>query len=209
MEITENPAAVRETLDLLQAEYHEVRDKFSVTKAIYCLTKGWYDQYDPLPLTDKEIVLFGVGFGLERVLIQSRMIHDEWELDGVVLHPDFLTIGGVLSDLKSTRAGTRPPTFETYGGMWLRQFMAYLKHRGGTEFDVLTVHLIQAEIKAWRFTFTPEEIDMNWAYILGRKMVYEQYEAQEVPPEAFQFNEKFECNSCRYALRCEAMMAGK
>lgn len=216
MRIEENPAAVRETLELLRGEYHDgARSGTGLTTLLYCLTKAWKDKHEAVELTDKELGLFSVGFGLERVLIKSRMVNLQWELDGVTMHPDLLQLTGVLADLKSTRAGPKPPTLDGYGGMWIRQFMGYCKaeieqkrERGELvefpyPFDVITYHLIQAEIKAWRYWFDWDEIERNWQYVMFRKGVHEMHDMLEYPPAPFQFNEDWECNTCRYKLGCE------
>jgi hypothetical protein len=216
MRIEENPALVKETLELLKQEYMgESRTGLSLTTLLYCLTKAWKDQHEPVEPTDKELHLWSVGFGLERVLIQSRMVHEVWVMDGVTMHPDFLALDGVLADLKTTRAGPKPPTFETYGSMWLRQFQGYARYKikqaelAGEvikypyPFDVLTYHLIQAEMKAWRFWFDEAEIERNWEYVQLRKQVWEYSEASGIMPEPYQWNEDWECKDCRYALGCQ------
>ena len=216
MRIEENPALVRETLELLKQEYMgEPRKGLSLTTLLYCLTKSWKDKHEPADPNDKELNMWSVGFGLERVLIQSRMVKQVWVMDGVTMHPDFLTLDGVLADLKSTRAGPKPPTFDTYGGMWLRQFMGYARYKIRTAiaigetvdfpypFDVLTFHVIQAEMKAWRFWFDEAEIEANWEHVMFRKQVMEVSEMTGVMPEPFAFNEDWECRECRYLLGCQ------
>lgn len=221
MEIVANDEAVRETLELLRQEYiGDGRTGLSLSTVIYCLTKAWKDKHEPTQLTDRELELFSIGFGLERVLIRSRMVNKQWELDGISMHPDLLQLSGVLADLKSTRARPDPPRMDTYGGMWIRQFLGYCKaeieqKRAADEevefpypFDVITVHLIQPVIKAWRYWFTEEEIEANWQYVLFRKQVHEMHQDMDEPPEPFMFMEQWECgigsqNQCRHLLGCQ------
>ena len=217
MRVEENPALVRETLDLLKQEYMgEPREGLSLTTLLYCLTKSWKDKYEPAEPNDRELSLWSAGFGLERVLIQSRMVRQVWVMDGVTMHPDFVSLGDqVLADLKTTRAGPKPPTFDTYGGMWLRQFMGYARKKivAAREagdvvefpypFDVLIFHVIQAEMKAWRFWFDEAEIEANWEHVMFRKQVMEVAEITGVMPEPFAWNEAWECRDCRYKLGCD------
>lgn len=103
MILTESDRLREEVLRLLRVEYgmDQLRTGTHVSSLIYCLSREWYAQHDPLPVTDKEVALFAIGYGLERVLI-SRDRAEPFEVDGITLSPD-MTLLGLTSDLKSTR----------------------------------------------------------------------------------------------------------
>lgn len=101
--LTESERLREEVLRLLRVEYgmDQLRTGTHVSSLIYCLSKEWYAVHDPLPVTDEEVALFAIGYGLERVLI-SRDRAEPFEVDGITLSPD-MTLLGLAGDVKSTR----------------------------------------------------------------------------------------------------------
>jgi hypothetical protein len=77
------------------------------------------------------------------------------------------------------------------------------------DFGVVVLHLIEPEITAWRLTFTPEELEENWNWLLQRKRQLEWMLAHE-DPQPFQHNADWECDDCVYSLRCglQASLSG-
>lgn len=77
-------------------------------------------------------------------------------------------------------------------------------------FDVVVMHLIQAELTTWRVYFTPQELEDNWTWILQRANDLESMNAGQNPMPFQHLGFPGECNNCRYKLRCEltASLAG-
>lgn len=90
-------------LTALRAEYatDATRPGMHLSSTIYCLTKAYWDRFDPEPPSEVEVGLWSIGFALERVMI-SKLHVEPITLDGITMTPDF-TLDGTLADLKSTR----------------------------------------------------------------------------------------------------------
>src|SRR4030042_2988387 len=64
MEVNTNPAMEKWVMDRLREEHEKPKPSPHSTQLIYCLTKSYYALVDPLPLSDREVLLFSVGFGM-------------------------------------------------------------------------------------------------------------------------------------------------
>lgn len=212
-------------LNRVRTEYMigQQREGLHVSSLIYCLSKALYEATDPLPPTDREVELWSIGFGLERVFLPGLQ-EEPLEMDGITGTPDFTL--GILSDLKSTRmapgssagcaecgepyrghtvittghAYVKAPAlpFEIPEG-WRRQFMAYrwMKNQAGEpeyEFAVSIIHLIQPLLQVLRLIFTHNELVENWQWILMRADQYLSMKAANDPQPFLHMNE-WECGA--------------
>lgn len=221
-------------LTALRAEYATdvTRPGMHLSSTIYCLTKSFWDRFDPEPPSEVEVGLWSIGFALERVMI-SKLHVEPITLDGITMTPDF-TLDGTLADLKSTRmaptqsdgcavcgtayrghnrdelghayeATSRPFVFPIG---WKRQFMGYrhgLNVTSGTvahDFGVVVMHLIPAGLTTWRVWFTAGELEANWQWVLTRANELENMMAAQTPEPFEHLGYEGECKSCRYALKC-------
>lgn len=129
MIITEDPALRTQALAALANEYNMAshRPGLHQSELSYCLTKSFWDRTSPLPLTEKEILLFSIGFGMERVILAREEIPKELILDGISCSLDTISLFGP-ADLKTTRMRAKgrkgEDGFQPPDG-WKRQFMAY------------------------------------------------------------------------------------
>ena len=213
MKIQSNGLLHQHVLDALTKEYIVVKPFPHLTELIYCLTRSYFDRTDPLPPTDNELLLFSVGFGLERVMITTMPI-EPMVVDGINITPDFLpsyTEGGPPGELKSTRM--KPPTsIETINlpESWVEQIMGYCKASKVTEYDLAVMHIIPADLKTYRLSFDQEEIDSFWTeYVLERRNYYLEAVALLQQPTAFQWCKEWECKNCRYRLRCDVQASAR
>lgn len=248
MIITEDPALRTQALAALQVEYGMTshRPGLHQSELSYCLTKSFWDRTAPLPLTEKEIVLFAIGFAAERVMLSREETPKELILDGISCSLDTISLFGP-ADLKTTRMrakgrkgedGFQPPEG------WRHQFMAYryalnritieakmaaLKLEQEVDFygryqfrqdvidlwvyadslpkvehdfGVIIIHLVEPEISAYRFQFSDEEMEANWARLMTRKTQLESM-LETNDPRPFTTNSDWECTHCRYKLQCE------
>jgi hypothetical protein len=69
------------------------------------------------------------------------------------------------------------------------------------DFGVVVLHLVEPEITAWRYTFTQEELESNWNYLLQRKNQLQWMLAHE-DPQPFKHNQSYECETCNHSLKC-------
>ena len=140
-------------IDLLKQEYRltDQRTGMHVSDLTHCLTMSYWNRVDPAPPSDEGVVMWSIGFGLERVLI-PRLHVEPLTVDGITGTPDFAFPDGTPADLKSTRMAVNtsagcavcgePYTGHTKGKnghvyekappvpfvipeTWKRQFMAY------------------------------------------------------------------------------------
>ena len=200
MLILNNPAFERQIVDILIQEYQfeEPREGIHASDLIYCLTKSFWNKVDYLPPTIEDVMRFSIGLGLERVIIQftaSRRV--PLEKDGIILSPDFI-LDKVHAELKTTRwgVGKTSPT-------WFKQIMAYAYVVETLFFNLAVLHVIPAVLKGYALVFTEEELRENWYWMLHRKEILDRALRTDDPPKAFQYNEDWECNGCRYKLRCD------
>jgi hypothetical protein len=103
MILQESPRLYDEAIRLLRAEYgmDQLRTGTHVSSLIYCLTKEYLSRHDPLPVTEEEVVMYAIGFGLERLILHRNRV-EPFEVDGITLSLDGTALGlGV--DVKTTR----------------------------------------------------------------------------------------------------------
>ena len=93
---------------------------------------------------------------------------------------------------------------------WLRQFKTYKYMQNmqwvlkpvSYDFGVVVVHLIQPVLKAYRITFTHNELVENWAWLLARKDNLREMLVHD-DPQPFVHNEPYECKNCEHSLKCQ------
>lgn len=179
----------------------------SVTDLIYCLTQSYYNYIAPVKLesTRQTKIYFLTGLGLERNLLRQRKKKQGYgQYWGVHFHVD--TVDEELVELKSTRMSVKK--VETEIPMrWLRQIMSYLmplnELEGRLEAELAVIYLIPGDFRVYRLTFTQEELDANWEWMMERKQVWDESETTGVPPEQFKWNESWECDSCQWKMVCD------
>ena len=69
------------------------------------------------------------------------------------------------------------------------------------------------ELVGWRLEFTVEEVEEHWGYVLGRKGILVGALANSAlgtptMPTPFKHCKDWECQRCRYKLRCDTIAAG-
>lgn len=212
MEFVRNPRLEAEIYDRLGKEYLTERKEFPhVTQVVYCLTRSWRDLIMPKPLTDKEKVLFAVGWGLERVMLPQTKI-ESVKVGTLWMTPDFISLQDGPADLKTTRAYPGADGLPKKGPpeTWIEQFKAYSvkfgkpRPDGSVEFSVVIVYLNPAELVAGTFIFTQEELKKNWDYLEERAAVLIASIESFKPPTPFKYNKVWECEHCRYLADCLA-----
>lgn len=226
-----NPQLETQALENLKASY-EQRDngKIHLTDLIYCLTRSYYDKTQPMPPTPEELMLFSLGFGLQRILVPKEQEAQEIECDGITLSPDFISVGGELAELKTTRMSTRQRTQDgqwedkDFPETWVEQMMGYCyanqqcnvmaglqppDQLEDMEYDLLVLHMLGnyappfPQLIGWRLKFTQQELEDFWQYIQYRKLVLEEALRDQKPPTPYSWNRDWECKSCRYKMQCD------
>lgn len=216
MQITQNPEIVREILDRLVDEYVEEREYPHVTQLIYCLTKQYFDITQGTQPTDDELMLFAVGWGLERVLLESHA--EPGEKDGIHYSPDFITLRGAKAELKTTRMSSKKtagPVYELPEG-WVKQIMAYCYANGSPKYQLVVLHLMGnyappfPQLVGLTLEFTEEELRLNWKWLTMRRDLLQVFLDESEPPTPFMNNMDWECQYCRHKIVCDALeIAGR
>ena len=177
-----------------------------MSELIRCLTLSWFERNEPTPLTEKQLAYFSIGFALEDVFLRDpgELEMTSEQIDGIWLTPDYVDLSGIGVDLKSTRMYFDKNGVPSKGWpeSWLKQFMGYAKYLGITEYGVAVMQLIKADFVVGTFTFTPEEIEANWQWLVNRKVVLDFHMAAGEPPAPFVYNQDWECNNCARRLKC-------
>ncbi len=215
MQIVPDPELKRLALDALRTEYgmDGIRPGIHQSQLIYCLTKSYWETTDPEFASDKEVLLFGIGFGMERVILRPFEKQPEpLEYQGIVVSLDSIHQFGGPMDLKTTRmspTGRKGEDGFLWPDSWKKAFMAYryvlnqlFPEDAAYDFGVAVIHLIQPEMTAWRVIYEPWELEENWSTLLTRRDQLDSMLAGQ-NPMPFQFAEDWECTNCRYLMRCQ------
>jgi len=209
MKLTENPALARQIIELLEQEYKLEKPLPHLTELVYCLTRSYYDRIDPLPANEREILLFALGWGLERLLLKQQRKAEPGIVEGIHYTPDFLAFTDLPGELKTTRMSSGKFSAETMPVTWKRQILGYMKCMEVIGFE-LAVLFITGDYKppfpqgkGYRASADAGEVEANWEWLLERKVIYMNCIEQKLIPFPRMFAEEWECKHCRYAVRCE------
>lgn len=211
-QIVVNQELSRAVLDRLSEEYlSDERTIPHLTELIYCLTRSYDDRIDPTPPTDEEVLLFCMGFGLERILLKRFERPETRCKDGIYYSVDFISLRDVRAELKTTRTSIKRHNEEGLTQTWLEQIAGYCYAEGKLDFDLATLYLMGnyappfPKVIGRRLSFSIGELEANWAYLLNRQEWYMYHLQHGMRPEPYKWNKIWECIYCRYKLRCEVV----
>lgn len=200
MRMVEDQTLARHIITALKDEYDQEKPLPHVTELITCLTKSYYNRKSPLPSTDREILFFARGWGLERLLLQNQKRRNEGSIAGIHYSPDFLSPLNIPAELKTTMMSRKMIDSKGLPITWQRQILAYMKATESNVYELVVFSLTTPEIISFKIYAEQEEIDDNWQWLLQRKEEYMQcLESNTVPTPV----ESFECKECRYYVRCK------
>lgn len=212
MELIEDSSLAQRMLRDLGEEIKLEKPLPHLTELIYCLTRSWYERFQPMLPTDEETLLFVVGVGLEKVLLVPHRQQQVGEKDGIHYSLDFLDYNDLPGELKTTRIGTKKvgPHDGWLPATWKRQLLGYLKAVDSKVGTLAVLHLMGnysppfPKLLVWRLRASFEELEENWAWLLERKRMYLECIEQGEIPAPFVYCEPWECERCRYKLLCDA-----
>ena len=208
MELINNPKLANEVLEQLKQEYTIEKPLPHLTELIYCLTRSYYDRTSPVPPTQREIMLFSLGWGLERLLLKQQRKIESGLSEGIYFSPDFLAFTDLPGELKTTRSSSAKFGTGFFPETWKRQILGYMKCLGVTEYELVVLFMMGnyrppfPDIASYRIVSDEREINLNWSWLQMRKDVYMNCLEHKVAPPAGVFCEGWECKDCRYWIRC-------
>lgn len=178
----------------------QVREGIHCTDCIYCPRKGYWNKTEPLPPTQKELLYFLLGLGLQTALLGGDN-PSVAELDGIIISPDYWE-GGVLGELKTTRMTEKSIGEKGIPDGWVKQLMAYAYVLGVTQALLIVIPIIRPDIVPYVLTFEQGELVDNWRSISTRGAILQTALLSGQVPNLK--GEEWECRSgCRYKLRCD------
>lgn len=165
MQINPAPELREQALQALRDEYqlNNVRPGLHQSELSYCLTKAYWNKTDPVPPSDKAAVMFGIGFAMERVMLEGDH-PDPIEIDGITMSLDSLTAFQMPVDLKTTRAAT----VKSSGcGICGEPFKGHSKSTNGHSFikgETVPFELPKGWVRqaaAYRYALNRQELEMQ------------------------------------------------
>jgi hypothetical protein len=215
MQITENYELSRIMLNHLSDKYnlHVKRTGTHLSSLIYCLTKQQFDQVDPLPPTDEEVMLFALGYGLQYEFTPPEGEEGLIEKDGLIYRPDFILKlpGFELCEMKTTRQSAKKGDNHQFPEGWLKYMMGGCFIQDKNFYDLAVLYMVgywkppAPVIKSFRFEFEDDELMDNWSWLCSRRVIFESAinSGQMIAP--YSQCEPWECNNCRYKLICQTI----
>ena len=212
MERILEPSLDREILEHISGLYgiNNQREGIHLSTLVYCLTRSYFNLTNYTKPTDEEVMLFALGYGLQDVLTPDKAEAPLYELEGITYSPDFqiITGDGKTVEVKTTRMSLNKDLPET----WLVYMMGGCHILSINEYYLTVLYMMGnwkppfPQLRSFKLTFTEEELNSNWLYLLDRKEVLEDAIATGKPPQPFTYCYDWECKHCRLKLQCDALV---
>jgi hypothetical protein len=178
---------------------------------IYCLNKQAMRRLEPIEPTEKEILLFSIGWSTQRWLTGKAKDEDEREVDGIIVTCDDL-VGGTPWELKATyQSNQRPILDQTH---WIRQIMCQAFVTKSTTAYLTRLELMgnwkikegdRPTLHAYRLEFSQHELDKNWEWMKERAELFTGIlDTKALLPKgvALPLGQGYECDYCNYKKQC-------
>jgi len=177
----------------IQARLQRPREGLHLSDLELCLKKSYYRKLFPQPISDKQGVMYAIGFGVQQYLYPEP--EKLYICDGINCSPDYYE----GYEIKTTRAAIK--NFNPCKPHWLLRIKGYCKVLNRLDYVLSVVFLIPAEIRSWQFVFTQQEIEDNWSDVLFRSAILKDAFRDNQPPTP-DFHEPWECKFCECAGFC-------
>jgi len=215
MRIAPDPSFKAWLLEKIAArEYHERRG-VHCSDLIYCLNKQALKRLQPQPIEEDTLLLFSLGYAIQRWLTQQDKDEEEVEQDGIIVTKDALYLGAPWEVKATFQSSSRDVSENT---AWIHQLMAQCYTMG-----VAHAYLSRCEImgdwkiygnkkrgippskhptlSTYRYTFTPDELCKHWEWLKGRRDQFQKIlDSQVLLPkiQAIPSGQTWECEKCSY-----------
>ena len=194
-----------------EREFH-ARTGVHCSDLIYCLNKQALRKSNPEPNTEKETLLFSIGWATQRWLTGADEDEPEVEVDGIIVTRDAL-YDDCPWELKCTYQSSNRPVEQN--AHWIHQIMAQCYTSGRTtaylsRFELMGDWIIKngnrPTLHAFRLEFSQDELERNWRWLLERREEFLRViQTGKLLPKvvALPAGGSYECERCHYKDICE------
>lgn len=217
MIVLDAPELDSKYLDVLATRYKLKQKRLGIhlSTLIYCLTKAQFDLAGSAELTESELMLFAIGYGLQEVLTPKEATTPVYETDGIMYSPDFAIASNVdftlLNELKTTRQSLKRGLVHEFPETWIEYMKGGCYITGSNKYDLGVLYLMGnyrppfPKMKSFHFIFEDGELVENWENLLVRKSVFVTAVQAHTQIEPYKWNKSWECEYCRFKLVCSAI----
>lgn len=197
------PNTTSEIINTVKEQYalsHQ-REGIHVTDLTLCLRVAYFNKTDPLPPSDKSVVYFIRGLGLQDVLLK-HLPTEVREVDGITMSPDYYK-DETIAELKTTMMGKKRLDSHDFPKHWIKQIQAYCFGFEEESALLIVLPLLGATLPlTYRLEFTPAELIENWDNLCTRKTTLDICLRDNKLPLPPAKETQWVCTDCQYALRC-------
>jgi len=159
MKITNSQAFKEKLLQKIADREFQERTGVHQSDLIYCLNKQVLRKLKPAPNTERELLLFSLGWATQRWLTGQDKDEPEKEVDGIIVTCDAMSgidEGVVPWELKCTFQSSGKPIEENTH--WIRQLMAQCYVTGTTTAYLSRLEVMGGWTWVWNMRAKPEKI---------------------------------------------------
>ena len=191
---------------------------------LLCLNRPYFKKDVEEQLTDQQVLLFSMGRAIQDWLTGVADDADEVQIDGVWMTPDYVQSTNPW-ECKLTYMSDNKDTPEH----WLRQMKSYCKALGVNTFSCVRLGIMgdwswvykrkgvvandeHPVLTPLTYTFTDEELEENWDWVVRRREMLEMAIDAETPPSLLFADymgledAKWRCKNCGVAVICPATL---
>lgn len=207
MNITEDLEFKQVLLKKIEEREFSERTGVHNSDLVYCLNRQALRRREPVENTERETLLYSIGWATQRWLTGRDTDEPEIIMDGITVTMD-ATFQLLPWELKATYQSSNKPVEDNVA--WTRQIMSqcYVTHTTVARLSRLEL-MGDWKIKdgnrptlhAFRLEFTLEELARHWAWMQGRRGLFQQVlDTGEPLPRAVSLPSGMDylCNWCAY-----------
>ena len=208
----------RRSIPELRLTRHLEPNVAHISELELCPMKPYYARTLPEqpPLSEQAVLQFTRGRLFERMIAAELPVKEKDGISGTV---DGELNGGLI-EVKSTATDMGNFTPAKAFSWWLQRSKGYAVLHDTDSLslvvwflvgDIWTAKTTKTDLRAWTLTFTKDELDANWAHLIGeRAKMFACINDGALPDEAWVKSRRkgFECGGCRYSCLCPYFNCG-
>ena len=213
MRITPDAEFKHWILEKIESREFKERSGVHCSDLIYCLNKQALRRLQPLPIDESTLLLFSLGYAIQRWLTGQDKDEEEVCQDGIIVTKDALYKGAPW-EVKATYTSSARDVNDNVA--WIRQIKAQC-YTTGTDHAYLSRCEVMGDWKfpkkgssespkrptlsTYKLVFTPDELCKHWEWLKHRRDQFQQIlDSQALLPkiEAVPSGQYWECGMCAY-----------